>query len=221
MKTTIISFYSDIGDDKYYTENYKRLAHECFSYGIPHDFRNLESHNDYRLNCLRKPQFILDVLREKKEPIVWLDIDSTIHSSLDIFDDAKDHCDLAFAFPSFNNEGIPNSAPKASPIFVNYNEKVIAFLQFWVDACQESITLGEKFFDHEILLLKVLPKNNHLRILTLPHEYCVWPGRCPEGVTPIITMGIADGASKEKNLRELAPLLGMSESNIQFNLNKV
>jgi hypothetical protein len=34
-------------------------------------------------------------------------------------------------------------------------------------------------------------------------------------------MGIADGKSKEKNLRELAKVLNMSEHHILFNLNKV
>jgi hypothetical protein len=36
----------------------------------------------------------------------------------------------------------------------------------------------------------------------------------PEGVKPMITMGIADGESKEKSLREM----GLDDATVEFNL---
>jgi hypothetical protein len=49
----------------------------------------------------------------------------------------------------------------------------------------------------------------------LGHPYAIWPGsHIPETVRPMITMGIADGKSKENSLREM----GLTEDTVQFNL---
>jgi hypothetical protein len=222
MKTEIISFFSDIDGTSYYSDHAFRLREECFKYNIPYDFRYMESTGDYRLNCLRKPQFILSLLQEKKKPLVWMDIDSVIHKELLAFDHlSENNADIGFAYPIIKQDQIAMSSPKASPIFCNYNEKIIAFLQTWIDRCKESIEQGEHFFDHEILLIRVLPKIKDIKIGVLPINYCVWPNKCPPGIEPYITMGIADGKSKENNLRQLAKVLNMSEHNILFNLNKV
>jgi hypothetical protein len=222
MKTEIISFFSDIDGTSYYSDHAFRLREECFKHNVPYDFRHMESTGDYRLNCLRKPQFILSLLEEKKKPLVWMDIDSIIHKELLAFDHlSENNADIGFAYPITKPDQINMSSPKASPIFCNYNEKVIKFLQTWIANCEESLKNGEHFFDHEILLMRVLPKVKEIKIGILPINYCVWPNKCPKGIDPYITMGIADGKSKEKNLRELAKVLNMSEHHILFNLNKV
>ena len=79
-------------------------------------------------------------------------------------------------------------------------------------------------FDHEILIFRVLPMliaQKKIKIAALPVAYCVWPGKPIEGIDPIITMGIANGLDKEKNLREFASQVGMDERGIQLNLNKL
>jgi hypothetical protein len=155
MKTEIISFFSDIDGTSYYSDHAFRLREECFKYNIPYDFRYMESTGDYRLNCLRKPQFILSLLQEKKKPLVWMDIDSVIHKELLAFDHlSENNADIGFAYPIIKQDQIAMSSPKASPIFCNYNEKIIAFLQTWIDRCKESIEQGEHFFDHEKLYSK-------------------------------------------------------------------
>ena len=224
MKTTVVSFYTDNAPSTYYSENYYRLKSECENFNIPYDFRKLKSYEDYRLNCLRKPSFILRVLEEKKEPIVWLDIDSIVHSSLAIFDKLVPMVDIAFAYPAISKEDLGGHMPKASPIFCNYNETVIEFLKLWVDKCTESVKASEKLFDHEILIFRVLPMliaQKKIKIAALPVAYCIWPGKPIEGIDPIITMGIANGLDKEKNLREFASQVGMDERGIQLNLNKL
>jgi hypothetical protein len=223
MKTELISFYSDIDDNTYYSDHAKRLKVQCDSLNIPTDFRHLDSLNDYRLNCLRKPKFILSVLEEKKKPIVWMDIDTEIHKELVVFDTiVEGPGDIGFAYTAMNREQLNPLAPKASPIFLKYNEIVLEFMNMWIDECQKSIDRNETFFDHEILLFKVLPfMQKKIKIACLPIEYCVWPGRCPSGIEPYITMGIAGGKSKEDNLRKLSTITNMSEHDILFNLNKV
>lgn len=222
MNTELISFYSDIDNNTYYSDNAYRLREECFRLNIPNDFRQLKSLDDYRLNCLRKPEFILTMLQEKKKPIVWMDIDSKIHKELSAFDKmTENQADLGFAFPILSQEELPMSSPKASPIFCNYNQNVIDFLNTWVQECKQSIEKNEHFFDHEILLMKVFPKLKNMKIGILPINYCIWPNKVPKNIDPYITMGIASGESKEKNLRKMGKVLGMKEQHILFNLNRI
>jgi len=216
MKTEIVSFYCDIDDRTYYSDHARRLRINCNENNIPHDIRELPSRGEYRLNCLAKPRFILSVLEEKKRPFVWMDVDSLIHAELSIFDTLKDNCDMAFAYQGNPPDVNPN-LPKASPIYVNYTEKTIQCLTYWVERCEfNEMNLGVKFFDHEVLMGEVLPEFlSKMRIGMLGHPYAIWPGTSlPEGFTPMITMGIADGKSKENSLREM----GLREEIVKFNL---
>lgn len=216
MQTEIVSFYCDIDNRTYYSDHARRMRINCNENKIPHDIRELQSKGEYRLNCLSKPKFILDVLLEKKKPFVWLDVDSIIHNELSIFDDLSDRCDVAFAY-----QGVPPEVnvltPKASPIYLTYSDIVIEFLNFWIEKCNENLENPDlKMFDHEILMWRVLPIYiPKMRVGALGINYAIWPGTTiPEGLTPMITMGIADGESKEKSLREM----GLPEHIVKYNL---
>jgi hypothetical protein len=216
MKTEIVSFYCDIDDRTYYSDHARRLRINCNENNIPHDIRELPSKGEYRLNCLSKPKFLLDVLMEKKKPFVWMDVDSLIHAELSIFDDMEDKCDMGFAYQGYPPQ-VNAQTPKASPIFLTYKDIVIEFLQFWIDCCNENINNPlVKVFDHEILMQDVLPVFlPQMRIGMLGMPYAIWPGtQLPENIQPMITMGIADGQSKENALREM----GIREDIIRFNL---
>jgi hypothetical protein len=165
---------------------------------------------------LAKPKFILDVLLEKQKPFIWMDVDSRIHAELSIFDEIEDKCDMAFAYQGFPPNVNPQ-LPKASPIYLTYKPIVIEFLKYWIERCEfNELNLGTKVFDHEILMGEVLPVYlPQLKIGQLPMNYAIWPGtKIPNNMQPMITMGIADGDSKEKSLREM----GMSEDGVKFNL---
>ena len=216
MNTQIVSFYCDIDNRTYYSDHARRLRINCNENNIPHDIRQLQSLGEYRLNCLRKPIFIYQILLEKKKPIVWMDVDSLIHRELKIFDELQDKCDIALAY-----QGIPPHINplfgKASPIYLNYNTITLEFLQYWMHHCEENANNPDvKVFDHEILMSKVLPEFlPKMKIGALPINYAIWPGtEIPVGMEKMITMGIADGSSKEKSLREM----GFNEKDIKFNL---
>jgi len=216
MKTEVVSFYCDIDNRTYYSDHSRRLRINCNENNIPHDIRELPSKGEYRLNCLSKPKFILDVLEEKRKPFIWLDVDSLIHGELKVFDDLEDKCDMAFAYEGFPPNVNP-ALPKASPIYVTYKPIVIEFLNYWIEQCEENIkTSDKKVFDHEILMFNVLPNFiSRLKMGMLNKAYAIWPTHpIPEGIKPMITMGIADGESKEKSLREM----GLQESTVRFNL---
>jgi hypothetical protein len=216
MKTEIVSFYCDIDDRTYYSDHARRFRINCNENNIPHDIRELPSRGEYRLNCLAKPKFILDIFQEKKKPFVWMDVDSLIHNELSVFDEMEGKVDLGFAYQLANPSTDPRF-PKASPIYFSYNELVEEFIKYWIEQCEENEKgNGQKVFDHEILMGVVLPKfMNKLKLGCLPINYAIWPGTgIPQGMKPMITMGIADGTSKEKSLREM----GLTEDIVKYNL---
>lgn len=213
MTTEVVSFFSDIDDRTYYSDHAKRLLLNCKNLGIPCDIRELPSAGSYRLNCLSKPRFLLEILEEKKKPFVWLDVDSIVHHSLEIFDGFSSQYDLAFAYSGTSNPFLP----RASPIYLNNTQNVKRFLSFWIDECNLNIQgTDRKVFDHEILILKVLPEFFfQMKIKQLDASFAIWPGQTVnEEKSPMITMGIADGESKEKCLLEM----GMSEEIARANL---
>jgi len=216
MKTEIVSFYADIDGRSYYSDHAVRLRKNCDDLNIPHDIRPLESRGEYRLNCLAKPRFIKSVMDEKKRPFVWMDVDSFIHHELTVFDQLWENTDICFAYQGVA-PNIPVKYPKASPIFLNYTPIVIEFVNYWIDKCEENEKNTErKLFDHEVLLHDVLPIFlPKMRLAMLQINYAIWPGSSiPPNMKPMITMGIADGSSKEKSLREM----GLDEGTVQFNL---
>jgi len=216
MKTEIVSFYCDIDNRTYYSDHARRLRINCNENNIPHDIRELSSRGEYRLNCLAKPNFILSILEEKKKPFVWLDVDSIIHNELSIFDDLDEKCDIAFAYQGFPPNTNVN-LPKASPIYLSYKPIVLEFIKYWVERCKANESNPSvKVFDHEILLGEVFPTFlPKMKVGMLGMPYAIWPGtQIPENCRPMITMGIADGVSKEKSLKEM----GMNDDMIRFNL---
>jgi hypothetical protein len=107
--------------------------------------------------------------------------------------------------------------PKASPIYVNNTQICKEFLIYWIERCEfNEMNLNAKVFDHEVLMGEVLPEFiPKIRLGMLGHSYAIWPRTpLPNNFKPMITMGIADGESKEKSLREM----GLSEDTIKFNL---
>ena len=126
MKTELISFYTDIDNRTYYSDHANRLQENCQTLNIPIDIIKLESQGDYRLNCLAKPKFILEMMQKKQKPVVWMDVDSIIHEELTVFDTVETY-DIGFA-------AVHNNI-KASPIYLNYNPLVLEFIQNWIDDC--------------------------------------------------------------------------------------
>jgi len=207
MKTTLISFYSDIDDTKYYSKHAKRLRANCKELGISYDIRKKKSLGDYQLNCLSKPQFILDTLNKIEEPIVWMDIDTIIHKSLDIFDTLSEF-DVVV---SSSNKQV--SGAKASPIYFNNTPGAKQFLIQWKTNTELVISNKDALFDHEVLfplLGAFSTKESPIKIGYLPVEYCVWPGESNED--SILTMGLADNEDKKDALRKM----GMNEDHIEW-----
>jgi len=203
MKTPLVTFFADIDGRTYYSDHAKRFVKNCKDLDMPFILRELQTKGDYRLNCLSKPRFLYDIMKEINIPFVWMDVDSIMHKQLNIFDELAKDCDLAFAFPKVPTKEDPSMAlPKASPIFINNTSAAISFLWEWVQASEQVLKSDIPIFDHEVLVNLFLNKLQKIRIGCLPEGYCVWPGSNFSG-EKYITMGIADGESKENTLKKL------------------
>jgi hypothetical protein len=207
MNTLLVSFYSDVDGRTYYSDHARRLSQNLKDFDIPHDIRHMPSKGSYRSNCLAKPRFILDKMNEYRRPIVWLDVDSLVHKKLSVFDEFHDKVDIGMAFPKIPTQEDPTVGfPKASPIYVNYTPKTLEFMYKWVEAAENVEQRASILFDHEVLLklfTELLQGNSGTRMAFLGHQYCIWPGQTLQVADPHITMGLADGASKESVLKTM------------------
>jgi len=205
MKPLIISFFSDIEDNTYYSDHGKRLIEECESLGLRYDIKEKESIGDYRLNCLSKPKYILDKLDEKQEDLLWLDVDSKLHKEPIGFDNIES--DLAFTTANGNLSGM-----KASPIFFKNNDKSRVFIRTWIKATSNLLEQDIFKFDHEPLfqLIPMFLQSKSISMTFVGEEYCAWPGNTNDNT--VVTMGLADAESKKEKLRNL----GMSEDKIEW-----
>ena len=216
MKTPIISFYSDVDGRTYYSDHAKRMIKNLDSLGMKHYIREKKSKGSYRSNCLSKPRFILEMMNELRQPLIWIDIDSIIHKKLDVFDDFTDKCDIGLAFPKVPSKEDPSiGLPKASPIYLNHTPKAFEFIYEWINLSEHVEKNSNVMFDHEILLkifMQITQQQSGIRMACLGNAYCVWPGLQVLGGEPMITMGLADGESKESVLKTM----GFDDNSIRF-----
>lgn len=206
MQTEVISFYSDIDGKTYYSDHAYRLKKQLETLGIPYDIQEKPSLGSYQKNCLSKPAFIYKTLIDKQKPIIWLDIDSDVRKSLNIFDQFEGNTDLAVACSTPKLH-----AAKASPIYLAFNSKVLEFLQHWNFMARQMMSNGQ-WFDHEALIgiLHSFYQKDGFRMKFVGPDYCVWPGN--ENQNSVIVMGLADADSKKEALKKL----GMSEDLIKW-----
>ena len=206
MKTLLISFYSDIEDRTYYSDHASRLIAECETLGIPHNIKEKPSLGTYQLNCLSKPAYILNLLEELDQPLLWVDIDSKIHKPLDIFDAFdSSSTDMVLATANGMLSGI-----KASPLYFGNTSMAREFLKAWIGAGRDVVENNKGVFDHEPLFPLVQMFNNKMNMKFVGPEYCIWPGHTNENT--YMTMGLADAECKKQSLRNL----GMDESLIEW-----
>jgi hypothetical protein len=193
----LISYYSDIAESSYYSDHYKRFVKDADLLGIKHHIENLGTGPSYQENCLRKPETIKRILQEIKEPVLWVDIDSKIHKNdFNIFYEMDSKVAFSAVAP------VPVwGAIKASPLYFNYSDSSISFLDEWIKRCKKAQSNGENVFDHEVLFTMQhwLREHNVGHNIVVNSRYCVWPGTSDENT--IIEMGLSDNEQKRNILR--------------------
>ena len=99
------------------------------------------------LNCLMKPQFILDCIKKLNEPVIWIDIDCTINQLPTELDSIE--TDIALAIREHDLK-----TPHSALLFFNNTEKSISFLEEWIELCKLLIQNQDQEME-----------NNYLKIL--------------------------------------------------------
>jgi hypothetical protein len=149
MTPRIISYYSDFNDTKYYENFAKILIDRCKLFNLTHDINSLPSRGDYGVNCLMKPEFILDKIKEYKNPLIWMDCDTDFREPFSHFNSVEE--DIGMATHSGELDGI-----KASPLYFNYTKGAFRIIREWVVHCRACYDLGITELDHDALKHYVL-----------------------------------------------------------------
>jgi hypothetical protein len=198
MNTKVISYYCDVDEnDTYYTDHAKKFIENMQELNIDYYVEHIVSLGSYRNNCLFKPKFIKKCLEKFDTSLIWLDIDSKVHSSIDIIDHTN--VDVILSTNSMNQYG--EYIPKASPIFMKNNSTVKNFIDMWINRCEHYLQTSKQFFDHEILL-EVLKESN-ISLGMVGQQYCAFADTNFTDRKPIITMGISSGESKIQGLVDM------------------
>lgn len=165
MKPKLISFYSDIDRNKYYSKSAYLLKMACEKNNIDYDIVELPSLGSYMLNCLRKPKFIKDMMNKHKCNLIWMDCDTELRDSFSVFDDIEH--DIGFASHTGNIQGI-----KASPVYFKYGEKFNYIIDYWIQECENGLRINKYELDHDALKHSVIPKiHKEIKIFIIEKDY--------------------------------------------------
>ena len=136
---------------------------------IPYDISYPEDKGTWQLNTQLKPTVIKEMLLKHKQAIVYLDSDATIEYYPELFDKLQDydigvHC---FDWMKFwrNKEGDPKREFLGGTLYFNYNEKVLAFVDEWINITKD------KYNDQQTLNIIVPQWKDRLNIYPIPIEY--------------------------------------------------
>lgn len=141
-----------------YRDHVPRLRGECDRLGLRHRIEELPSTGSYLRNCCLKPGFILGSLRAAREPVLWVDVDSSI-----------------LAYPSFFSDDDPydmqarrmrpprKRAWHVSVMWWNYTTDAMAYLERWAGNVGES--------EDEAAMEKTWREGLALRTRDVPDSY--------------------------------------------------
>ena len=129
MNTPFLTFYYDYDDSKYYESCSNILKNQIESAGGSLIIKQPKLSKSYQLNCLEKPKLILNTIQEIQKPLIWIDADCFINKLPVEFDKLNIH-DIGFVIRNHDYK-----TPHSALIYFNYNEKVLRFLQIWIEKC--------------------------------------------------------------------------------------
>jgi len=202
MKTKFISFFSDRNGTNYYRSCGAKLAARLEQLGAKHHIEELPSHDNYMLNCLMKPEFILNTIINLDEPVIWIDVDCVVNSLPTQLSDLD--CDIALCLREHDGK-----TPHSALIYFNNTEKSIAFIREWVAKCktkEAEASVGEyTLSDHEQLILTFRENVPEANIIAFSPEKNVCTVM---NATSNVNVGLSGGEAdqpRESKLQALYP----------------
>ena len=151
MIPTIYSYYADFQSNNYYKNYATNLIDRCKKFGVTYNISERTSRGSYGANCLMKPEFILEKLKESKAPLIWMDCDTDFKFPFSEFNSVAE--DIGMATHSGDLSGI-----KASPLYFNYSAGAFKIVREWLVHCRAAFIKDIPELDHDALKHYVLPK---------------------------------------------------------------
>jgi hypothetical protein len=158
MKTPFLTFYYDIDESLYYEKSANNLKEQIESFGGNLIVKNPKLTSSYNLNCLYKPQIILETLKSIECPLIWIDADCDIREIPLEYDSISKNVDIVCVLREEQK-----ITPHSAVIYFNYNKNVINFLEKWINECKKFIN-NQYFNDGDHSIFINLIKNEDLNI---------------------------------------------------------
>ena len=197
MDFRVISYYTDLEESTYYRDCAARLVSALDRLRLEHCVEAIASQGSYMANCRYKPVFIQTKLCHQRRPVLWVDVDSEIHQDLRDFRELAAEVDIGLVSPNGTLATV-----KASPIYFNHTLPAMHLLSQWVARIVDHDQYALATFDHEALFEVIQELSPSINFRIFGDTYCARPR---SGVVrPVITMGIAQNASKQQTLGKLS-----------------
>ncbi|MFA7327346.1 MAG: hypothetical protein WC121_11820 [Candidatus Kapaibacterium sp.] len=156
-----------------YRDHAPRLRSECDRLGLRHRIEELPTTGSYLRNCCLKPGFILDSLRAVREPVLWVDVDSSICAYPAFFSDSD-----PYDMQARRMRAPRKRAWHVSAMWWNYTPDALAYLERWAGNVGES--------EDEAAMEKTWREGLPLRTRDIPAPY--FQIEHPEGAVILIRL---------------------------------
>ena len=144
------------------------LLPTLIKFNLNYDIEYIENKGSWINNVQHKPTFLKNMLLKHKCPIVSLDADATIEKNPILFETLTDY-DMGFHYLDWRmwyRKSYDKKELLGGTMYVNYNDKVLKFLNQWIIEQSKKIEYAQKVLQPLIL------NNTDLKIYELPLAYC-------------------------------------------------
>jgi len=142
-------------------------------FGLAYEISYVKDQGSWGKNTALKSKIIKTMLLKHQEAVCFLDADAIIEKRPDLLLSIPKHIDLAYhEFNWYGHwrgqwENTTKLELLSGTMVFNYNAKVLALLEEWIEKVYENINVWEQ----KVLETLVYSKDN-LNIYNLPAEYC-------------------------------------------------
>lgn len=168
-KITYISYYTENTPYKEVMESYLLPSLKLFN--LNYDIEGIKNKGSWQANTHYKAMFCKQMLLKHKQPVVFLDADAIIKQNPILFE-TLDNYDIAYHILNWANfwhrqTDNPRRDVLNGTLFLNYNEKILEFLDKWIEQNNKNLQWEQKNME-QVIKDKVI----ELNIYNLPPEYC-------------------------------------------------
>lgn len=151
----------------------ERLLPSLKRWNLDHDIVYPEDKLSWAANTAMKSQIIKDMLLKHKQSVCFIDSDATIEKYPELLYNIEQDYDLGFHLLNWYGfwRGEWSNTSKmellSGTMLWNYNDKVLALLDEWIEKVNSNIQVWE-----QRVLQEIVSDRKDLTILPLPAEYC-------------------------------------------------